>query len=163
ETLKLSNWPGEPRECVEIVRSIQSEAARGVPFDQMAVFLNSPGEYRSHLEEAFSRAQIPVYFAQGSSSPDPAGRAMLALLSCAAEGLSSRRFAEYLSLGQVPDPEANKDLDALWQSPRDELLSVPIDEEENASTSRPVQLSSKKKSADREQNSQGPVQGNLFV
>jgi len=88
---------------------------------------------------------------------------MLALLSCAAEGLSARRFAEYLSLGQVPDPEANKDLDALWQSPRDELVSVPIDEEENASTSRPVQLSSKKKSADKEQNSQGPVQGNLFV
>ena len=77
ESLKLSNWPGEPRECVEIVRSIQAEAARGVPFDQMAVFLNSPGEYRSHLEEAFNRAQIPVYFAQGSTAPDPSGRAML--------------------------------------------------------------------------------------
>ena len=163
ETLKLSNWPGEPRECVEIVRSIQAEAARGVPFDQMAVFLNSPGEYRSHLEEGFSRAQIPVYFAQGSSAPDPAGRAMLALLSCAAEGLSARRFAEYLSLGQVPDPEANKDLDALWQGPRDELLSVtPLEVEETASTSRPVQPSSQKTSAEREQKSQGPVQGNLF-
>ncbi|MGI9168150.1 MAG: PD-(D/E)XK nuclease family protein [Pyrinomonadaceae bacterium] len=133
ESLKLSNWPGEPRECVEIVRSIQAEAARGVPFDQMAVFLNSPGEYRSHLEEAFSRAEIPVYFAQGSSGPDPAGRAMLALLSCAAEGLSARRFAEYLSLGQVPDPDANNDADALWQGPRDELISGSTREEETGS------------------------------
>jgi len=133
ESLKLSNWPGEPRECVEIVRSIQAEAARGVPFDQIAVFLNSPGEYRSHLEEAFSRAEIPVYFAQGSNAPDPAGRAMLALLSCAAEGLSARRFAEYLSLGQVPDPDANNDVDALWQGPRDELVSGSTrDEEENS-------------------------------
>lgn len=136
ESLKLSNWPGEPRECVEIARSIQAEAARGVPFDQMAVFLNSPGEYRSHLEEAFSRAEIPVYFAQGSSGPDPAGRAMLALLSCAAEGLSARRFAEYLSLGQVPDPDANNDVDALWQGPRDELVSGSTreEEEENVET-----------------------------
>ncbi len=122
DSLKLSNWPGEPRECAEIVRSIQTEAARSVPFDQMAVLLNAPGEYRSHLEEAFSRAEIPAYFAQGSTAPDPAGRAMLALLSCAAEGLSARRFAEYLSLGQVPDPDAQKDPEALWVGPRDELV-----------------------------------------
>src|SRR6185369_15177993 len=61
ESVDLQNWPGEPRECIEIVRSIQLEAARGVPFDQMAIFLNSPGEYRSFLEEAFRRANIPVY------------------------------------------------------------------------------------------------------
>ena len=108
-SVRLHNWPGEPRECVEIVRSIQAEAAQGVPFDQMAVLLNSPGDYRSHLEEAFARAEIPAYFVRGTTAPDPAGRAMLALLSCAAEGLSAKRFAEYLSLGQVPAPEANKD------------------------------------------------------
>lgn len=123
ESLKISNWPGEPRECVEIVRSIQTEAAQGVPFDRMAVLLNSPGEYRSHLEEAFSRAEIPAYFAHGSTAPDPAGRAMLALLSCAAEGLSARRFAEYLSLGQVPDPDRLKDLEAVWVGPEDELVA----------------------------------------
>ena len=39
--------------------------------------------------------------------PDPAGRAFFALLECAAEGVSARKFAEYLSLGQVPD--ANDD------------------------------------------------------
>ena len=132
ESLKLSNWPGEPRECVEIVRSIQAEAERGVPFDQMAVLLNSPGEYRSHLEEAFSRAQIPAYFARGSTAPDPAGRAMLALLSCAAEGLSARRFGEYLSLGQVPDPDRLKDLEAVWVGPEDELVASSAQADEGA-------------------------------
>jgi ATP-dependent helicase/nuclease subunit B len=130
ESLKLSNWPGEPRECVEIVRSVQTEAARGVPFDQMAVLLNSPAAYRSHLEEAFSRADIPAYFAQGSTAPDPAGRAMLALLSCAAEGLSARRFAEYLSLGQVPDPDQIKDPEAVWVGPEDELIASSAQEDE---------------------------------
>ena len=131
-SVTIQNWPGEPRECVEIVRSIQTEAARGVPFDQMAILLNSPGEYRSHLEEAFSRAAIPAYFVRGTTAPDPAGRALLALLSCAADGLSAKRFAEYLSLGQVPAPAANKDLDSHWVAPYDELISsttVPEDQQ----------------------------------
>src|SRR2546421_191346 len=33
---------------------------------------------------------------------DPAGRAFVALLSCACEKLSAKRFDEYLSLGEVP-------------------------------------------------------------
>jgi ATP-dependent helicase/nuclease subunit B len=130
-SVKLQNWPGEPRECVEIVRSIQVEAAQGVPFDQMAVLLNSPGEYRSHLEEAFARAEIPTYFVRGTTAPDPAGRAMLALLSCAAEGLSAKRFAEYLSLGQVPAAEAPKDVESQWVAPADELVT-------SASASEPL-------------------------
>ena len=121
DTVRLQSWPGEPRECVEIVRNIQTEAARGVPFDQMAVLLNAPSEYRSHLEEAFSRAEIPVYFSHGSTAPDPAGRAMLALLGCAADGLSARGFAEYLSLGQVPELDALKILE--WVPPRDDLMA----------------------------------------
>ena len=129
ETVDLQNWPGEPRECIEIVRSIQLEAARGVPFDQIAIFLNSPGEYRSFLEEAFRRASIPAYFAHGSTAPDPSGRALLALLSCAADGLSAGRFAEYLSLGQVPDLVKNNDPDLLWEPPENDLLPVPETEE----------------------------------
>src|SRR6185295_3888808 len=44
-----------------------------------------------------------AFFARGTKRPDPSGRAFLALLACAAEGLSASRFAEYLSLGEVPD------------------------------------------------------------
>jgi len=126
ETVKLQNWPGEPRECIEIVRNIQAEAAQGVPFDQMAVLLNSPSDYRSHLEEAFARADIPAYFASGTTAPDPSGRALLALLSCAADGLSARRFAEYLSLGQVP--EATRSVESEWQPPMNELVIASNEE-----------------------------------
>jgi ATP-dependent helicase/nuclease subunit B len=43
-----------------------------------------------------------VHFSSGAVQPDPAGRAFLALLACAGERLSARRFAEYLSLGETP-------------------------------------------------------------
>ncbi len=98
--------PGESRESVEIARRVQKEAARGVPFDRMAVLLRATAQYRAHLEEAFRRAAVPVHLAQGTIVPDPSGRAFLALLACAAEGLSARRFAEYVSLGEVPDADA---------------------------------------------------------
>ncbi len=100
--VSILSAPGESRECVEIARRILAEAERGVPFDRMAIALRAPGTYRAHLEEALRRAGIPACFAQGTVRPDPAGRAFVTLLSCAAEHLSARRFAEYLSLGQVP-------------------------------------------------------------
>jgi hypothetical protein len=95
--------PGENRECVEIVRQVLALAREGLAFDRMAVLLRSPQEYSAHLEEALARAGVPVHLARGTVHPDPAGRAFCVLLRCAAEGLSAHRFAEYLSLGQVPD------------------------------------------------------------
>lgn len=97
--------PGEARECVEIARRVLEYAAKGIPFDRMAVFLRSPGAYRAGLEDAFRRAQVPAWFASGLPHPDPSGRALLALLHCAEERLSARRFSEYLSLAQVPQLE----------------------------------------------------------
>lgn len=137
DSVKLQNWPGEPRECVEIVRNIQAEAARDVPFDKMAVLLNSPSEYRSHLEEAFTRAEIPAYFTQGLTSPDPAGRAMLALLACAADGLSAKRFAEYLSLGQVPEHKVETP-ESHWVAPQGELFSQTIEQPPSETSEKSV-------------------------
>jgi CRISPR/Cas system-associated exonuclease Cas4 (RecB family) len=94
--------PGEARESVEIARRMLQEAARGVRFDEMAVLLRSPGQYAGLLEHALDRAGIPAWFDRGTRRPDPAGRALLALLDCAIENLSATRFAEYLSLAQVP-------------------------------------------------------------
>ena len=94
--------PGEGRECVEVARVVLAHAERGTPFDRIAIVMRAPELYASHLETALRRADIPAYFGRGTRRPDPAGRAMLALLACAVEGLSARRFAEYLSLGQVP-------------------------------------------------------------
>ena len=100
--VRLFSAPGEGREAVEIVRRMLDEAGRGVPFDEMAVFLRAPQQYVGLIEHACARGDVPVYFDRGTRRPDPAGRAFVALLSCAVEGLSAKRFDEYLSLGQVP-------------------------------------------------------------
>jgi RecB family exonuclease len=119
--VRLFSAPGEGRECVEIARRILDEARSGVPFDEIAVFLRSPQDYVGLLGHAFSRAGIPAWFDRGTGRPHPSGRAFLALLGCAVERLSARRFAEYLSLSQVPDasgPEA-----APTAPPVDDLFS----------------------------------------
>ncbi len=108
ETLRIFSAPGENRECVEIARRALARAEEGVLFDRMAVLLRAPEEYRAHLEEALARAGVPVRFDHGVVRPDPAGRAFLALLRCRDEGYSARRFAEYLSLGEVPDAPARE-------------------------------------------------------
>ncbi len=75
------------------------------------------------LEHAFKRAGIPGWFDRGTSRPHPAGRAFLAVLACACEKLSARRFAEYLSLAQVPDLSgARREFDFIV--PDDDVLTV---------------------------------------
>lgn len=107
ESLGLLTSPGESRECAELARGIVDAARDGVPFDRMAILLRAPDNYRATLEEVLHRAGVPAYFARGVRRPQPAGRALLALLRCAEQGLSARAFAEYLSLGEVPRPDAD--------------------------------------------------------
>ncbi|MBW1880521.1 MAG: PD-(D/E)XK nuclease family protein, partial [Deltaproteobacteria bacterium] len=126
DEVRLLSAPGESRECVEIARHVHREAARGVPFDQMAILLHAPAQYRAHLQEALRRAGVPAWFSRGIRAPDPSGRAMLALLTCKAEGLSARGFAEYLSLGEVPDADP---AGAPPPAPPSAELYVPPDEE----------------------------------
>lgn len=106
ESVEFLSEPGEGRECVAIVRRVHELAAAGTPFDRMAVLLRDPEGYLPLLEEALRRAGVPAYFTRGTVRPDPAGRAFLSLLACAGEGLAASRFAEYLSLGQAPAPDA---------------------------------------------------------
>lgn len=128
-SLEFFSAPGEGRECVEIARRVLKQARNGVPFDDMAILVRSPRSYFGLLEHALSRAGVPAWFDRGTRRPHPAGRAFLALLTCAAERLSAPRFAEYLSLGQVPPiGEAQ----AVWAASPDEafgrVAEVPDDE-----------------------------------
>ncbi|MGO8994045.1 MAG: PD-(D/E)XK nuclease family protein, partial [Polyangiaceae bacterium] len=139
ESVTIFSAPGESRECVEVVRRIHREAERGVPFDRIAVVQRSPLHYRAHLTEAFRRGGVPAYFARGTTRPDPAGRAFLALLTCAATGLPASRFAEFLSLGEVaaatPDgaPPPAASLVDRWMPADDELLAAAaVTDEETA-------------------------------
>jgi ATP-dependent helicase/nuclease subunit B len=128
DTLDYFSAPGEGGESVEIARRIRKLTAADVPFDRIAVLLRDPDRYQPFLEEALRRAGVPAYFTRGVVRPDPAGRAFLALLACAREGCSATRFSEYLSLGQVPSPDAARDDDGAF----------PHDDEVLASFTRPT-------------------------
>jgi hypothetical protein len=127
--LEFFSAPGEGREAIEIARRIHREATRGVRFDQMAILVRSPESYAGLLEQALGRADVPAWFDRGTRRPHPAGRAFLALLACAAESLSASRFAEYLSLGQVP--RASAPPPASWAPSIDEALARPVDRAED--------------------------------
>ncbi|HYB93447.1 MAG TPA: PD-(D/E)XK nuclease family protein [Vicinamibacterales bacterium] len=134
-SVELFSAPGEGREAIEIVRRVMREASRGVPFDQMAVLLRAPQTYLGVLEHALERAGVPAWFHRGTRRPDAAGRALLALLACADDDLSARRFAEYISLGQVPLSEAgNAD---LWSPPADEVIEAVLPLAERAADVQP--------------------------
>jgi ATP-dependent helicase/nuclease subunit B len=145
----LFSAPGEGREAVEIVRRLLDEAERGVPFDEMAVFLRTPQQYLGLLEHACARGDVPVYFDRGTRRPDPAGRAFIALLSCGVEGLSAKRFDEYLSLGQVPPVGARREQPAVIL-PEDEVFAElgermdgsPDDDSADPSAPAPVEIDS---------------------
>ncbi len=124
-SLQFFSAPGEGREAIEVARRILEEAARGVPFDDMAILVRAPLHYHGLLEHALSRASIPAWFDRGTRRPHPAGRAFLALIACAAEGLSARRFAEYLSLGQLPPPGQSDD---RWVAAGDDVLAASTQE-----------------------------------
>lgn len=118
DTVEFLSEPGEDRECVAIVRRLHELAAEGRPFDRMAVLVRAPETYMPLLEEALRRGDIPAYFSHGTVRPDPSGRALLALLACAAEGFTATRFAEYLSLGEVPlSPEPPARVEVPWAEP----------------------------------------------
>ncbi len=141
DALTVFSAPGENRECVEIARIAKSEAEKGTRFDRMAVLLRAPSRYRAHLEEALRRATIPAHFARGTARPDASGRALLALLACKLESLSAMRFAEYMSLGEIPradplgGPPPAKDASERWVPPDSEVVADAVsraafDEEE---------------------------------
>lgn len=130
DTDLIFSAPGEGLECVEIARRIRES---GTPFDRIAILLRDPVRYQPLVEDALRRAGIPEYFSRGTARPDPAGRAFLALLACASEGCTATRFAEYLSLDQVPR------LDEQGAPPRPPRRFVAADDELIAAMEGPVE------------------------
>lgn len=127
-SLEFFSAPGEGREAIEVARRIHREAAVGIRFDEMAILVRSPESYAGLLEQALARADVPAWFDRGTRRPHPAGRAFLALLACAGEHLSAARFAEYLSLGQVPRRRGAAE---AWVPSVDEALARPVDREDD--------------------------------
>ncbi len=155
----LFSAPGEGLEAVEIARRVLQFARKNVAFDSIAILLRNPERYQPMIEDALRRAGIPAYFSRGVARPDVSGRAFLALLACAAEKCSASRFAEYLSLGQVPvsgqatspdaatQPAADSDPAATeddWVGPNDEMFGIadsqasPVKQEPEESNAPPA-------------------------
>ena len=147
DTLEIVAAPGEGREAVEIARRIHALARDGVPFDRIAILLRDPNAYLGLVEEAMRRARIAAWYTRGTVRPDPAGRAFLALLACAADNLSASRFAEYLSLGQSPRVEVaeSRTIEVPWVEPagaqlvfKSYVAPAPTDESEDEEADGPV-------------------------
>ena len=139
-SVDLFSAAGEGQECVEIARRIQRAAAGGLAFDRMAILLRQPAAYLPLVEDALGRAGIPAYVTRGTLRPNPAGRAFLALLACAGERLSASRFAEYLSLGQTPEPAKGggpPKREVPWVEPAGDQLVIKSPELSRARASRP--------------------------
>ena len=115
DSVQIFSASGEALECVEIARRMLRLAEGGMRFDQMAVLVRSAERHQPLLEEAFARAAIPAWYSRGVRRPDVSGRAYLALLRCAVEDLSAVRFAEYLSLGQMPTQEGEVLPSSRWE------------------------------------------------
>ncbi|MCB9653731.1 MAG: PD-(D/E)XK nuclease family protein [Deltaproteobacteria bacterium] len=127
DSLEFFAAGGESAEILEITRRILARARDGIAFDEIAILVRHPAIYEPLIEETLRRAEIPAFFTQGTRRPQTSGRALLALLACAGEHLSARRFAEYLSLGQVPplDVEAKpKPRVVPWVASKDEIQLV---------------------------------------
>jgi RecB family exonuclease len=139
DSVRLFSAPGEGREAVEVARRVLAEASTGVPFDEMAILVRAPQTYSSLFEHALERAGVPAWFHRGTRRPDPAGRALLALLTCAEEDLSARRFAEYVSLGQVPDttPAPGAPPDETWQPALDEIVEAIVPDRDRVDEMQP--------------------------
>ena len=134
DTVKELLAPGEGRECVEIARRVLSIARRGVRTTGSLCcsarrMRTTPASRRRSTGRAF-RLTLRI----GAVRPDPAGRTFCALLKCAANGLSARGFAEYLSLGQVPDATSDgAPPDAIpgserWVTPDSEFAQFSTEE-----------------------------------
>ncbi len=101
-TLETLVAASDAAEAAEITRRVLALAREGTPLHRIAVVLRRPELGRVAIEAAFQAAEIPLARRRGARRPDPSGRALLALLACATEGLSARSFSSYLSFGAMP-------------------------------------------------------------
>jgi ATP-dependent helicase/nuclease subunit B len=102
--LEVVTGAGEQSEARAIVRRLLREAARGVPFEEMAVLLARPEPYAAILTDLLDHAHVP--WRLHPSLPLRTGRAarsLLLLLRC--RGLARAAVMELLTFAPVPFAE----------------------------------------------------------
>jgi RecB family exonuclease len=104
ESVELVTAPGEAAEARAIVRRLLREAARGVPFEDMAVILPRPQEYAPIFTDLLARLGIPHRL--HPSLPLRFGRtarSLLLLFRC--RGLPRAAVLEFLTFAPIPFAE----------------------------------------------------------
>jgi ATP-dependent helicase/nuclease subunit B len=119
---------GEAAEAAEVARSVLEAAREGTPLHRIAIALRRPEASRAAIETALEAAGIRCTFSRGARRPDPTGRAFLALLGCAADGLSASGFSAYLSYGVLPESASGAPPEAL--PPGDRFAEEDEEEDE---------------------------------
>ena len=102
-------------EALEFIEVARRTLRSGLPFDRIAVLLRNQQRHAPLLMEAFERAGIPLYLADGVRRTDLSGRAFLTLLRCREERYSAARFAEYLALREYPFEEEHPRHSSRWE------------------------------------------------
>jgi RecB family exonuclease len=100
-SVELLTAPGEAAEVRSVVRRLLREAARGVPFEEMAVVLGRPDTYAPLFTELLERLGVPHRL--HPSLPLRFGRAarsLLLLLRC--RGLGRAEVMEFLTFAEIP-------------------------------------------------------------
>ena len=104
DSVDLLTAPGEAAEVRGVVRALLREAARGVPFEDMAVILPRPQEYAPLFTDLLARLGIPCRL--HPSLPLRFGRtarSLLLLLRC--RGLRRAEVMEFLTFAPIPFAE----------------------------------------------------------
>jgi len=98
DSIAIISAPGAAREVREIAREVLNCAReRGIPFQDMAVVLRSPGDYRHLLREEFDRLGIPCYLSGGVPLIETReGRSLAMLCGLIASDLSRKSVIEFL-------------------------------------------------------------------
>jgi hypothetical protein len=94
--------PGEGRECVEIAAGFCARPRAASPSTTWPSSCGSQS-LQGLLEHALARAGVPAWVRQGTRRPHPSA-GIPGLAGVRRRTAVARRFAEYLSLGQVPAP-----------------------------------------------------------
>ncbi len=123
--------PGESRECVEVARRAQQRPRAACPSIAWRSCSALPALPRAPRRGAAPRGD-PRPFRARERAPRLGGPRLRRALDLRREKLSARRFAEYLSLGQVPEatsegapPSAVPESDR-WVPPDDEIVRTAV-------------------------------------
>jgi ATP-dependent helicase/nuclease subunit B len=102
-SVRIIAAPGEPREALEIARTVAGLAREGLSFEEIAVVYRGGDDYPPLLLETLSRLGVPTFAPRGGSiRSSRAARAASLLLEIRAGDFERGKVIEFLTLADPP-------------------------------------------------------------